>query len=245
MSRNHWVIWFSSWPLEPIRNFCHNDKKAKSVHRRNTNPTGEGAQQPSAEKKELMASLQNVNKELDAEIKVRLQYQSEKLELAAKELTNRELIFELKTNISKITSELEMHDSEKVELLTTSKKLEDCEGESQNKTRKNNQLELENSIISESLREFKQEALTNQTSSAKEILVLKTNLNETQEEISNCQKSLQVYKDSIEKICPMWGEWSDCSKSCFGMKIRKDKCNDANEQIDLCNDHSACHKSGQ
>ena len=215
------------------------------MHRRNTNPTGEGAQQPSAEKKELMASLQNVNKELDAEIKVRLQYQSEKLELAAKELTNRELIFELKTNISKITSELEMHDSEKVELLTTSKKLEDCQGELQNKTRKNNQLELENSIISESLREFKQEALTNQTSSAKEIHVLKTNLNETQEEISNCEESLQVYKDSIEKICPMWGEWSDCSKSCFGMKIRKDKCNDANEQIHLCNDHSTCHKSGQ
>ena len=135
-------------------------------------------------------------KELDAEIKVRLQYQSEKLELAGKELTNRELIYELKTNISKMTSKLEI-------------------------------------------------ASINQTSSAKEILVLKTNLNETQEEISNCEESLQVYKDSIEKICPMWGEWSDCSKSCFGMKIRKDKCNDANEQINLCNDHSTCHKSGQ
>ena len=169
--------------------------------KKNNTETYSDLQSIKQEKKELMTSLQDVNKKLDAEIKVRLQYQSEKLELAAKELTNRELIFELKTNVSKLTSE----------------------------------------------------ALNNQTSSERKILVLKTNLNETQEEILNCEKSLQVYQDpnwtfsSFQKICseaPIWSEWSACSKSCFGMTTRKDKCNAAKEQIDLCNDHSVCHQSG-
>ena len=58
---------------------------------------------------ELMESLQDVDKELDAEIKIRLQCQSEKLELVAKDLTNQKLVSELKTNISKITSQTTFH----------------------------------------------------------------------------------------------------------------------------------------
>ena len=83
---------------------------------------------------------------------------------------------------------------------------------------------------------------------------LKSRLQSLKNGKKDCEKSLQVYKDpnwifsNMEKICSralIWSEWSDCSKSCFGMRIRKDKCNDANEEFDQCNDHAACHKSGK
>ena len=220
------------------------------------------------ENDELMESLQNVDKELDAEIKIRLQYQSEKLELVAKDLTNQKLVLELKTNISKITSELEMCQSESAELVIANKELEDCEGELEDEIQKNDQLEFENSDISKSLQESKQEALNNQSlytkcqenleheikektdlqisnaSNDMMILELKTNLNETREEILKCEKSVQDYKTRMEVICPLWSEWSDCSRTCFGVKTRIDHCQDDNEQIKSCNQESACPRSG-
>ena len=165
------------------------------------------------EKDELMESLQDVDKELYTEIKIRLQCQSEKLELIAKDLTNQQLVLELKGNISKITSELEMRENENADLVIANKEHEDCEEELEEEIQKNDQLELENSVISKSLEESKQEALNNQTAYQKcqesleheitektdledsnasidqEILQLKTNLNETQEEFSSCEKS--------------------------------------------------------
>ena len=80
------------------------------------------------EKDELMESLQDVDKELDAEIKIRLHYQSENLELVAKDSYDQKLILELKTNISKITSELEMRETENAELIIVNKELENLEG---------------------------------------------------------------------------------------------------------------------
>ena len=103
-----------------------------------------------------MESLQDVDKELDAEIKIRLQYQSEKLELVAQDLTNQKLVLELKTNISKTTTELEMCRSENAELVIADKELEDCEGELEDEIQKNDQLEFENSVICKSLQESKQ-----------------------------------------------------------------------------------------
>ena len=108
------------------------------------------------ENDELMESLQDVDKELDAEIKSRLQYQSEKLELVAQDLTNQKLVLELKTNISKTTTELEMCRSENAELVIADKELEDCEGELEDEIQKNDQLEFENSVICKSLQESKQ-----------------------------------------------------------------------------------------
>ena len=213
------------------------------------------------ENDELMESLQDVDKELDAEIKSRLQYQSEKLELVAKDLTNQKLVLELKTNISKITSDLEMCKSGNAELVIANKELEDCEEELEDEIQKNDQLEFENSVISKSLQESKQQAFNNQTvykkcleslenerdifyENNKEILELKTNLNETQEDISNCEKNLQDYKNRMKVICPVWSEWSDCSKTCYGLKTRIDMCQVDNEQIKSCNQESACPRSG-
>ena len=215
-----------------------------------------------------MESLQDVDKELDAEIKIRLECQSEKLELVAKDLKNQQLVLELKTNISRITSELELRKSENADLVIVNKELEDCEEELEVEIQKNDQLQLENSVISKSLQESKQEAMNNQTvykkcqesleheikektdlqasnaSNDKEILELKTNLNETQEEISNCKKSLQEYKDRINVFRPAWSDWSDCSKTCFGIKTRIEKCQDDNEEVKACNQESTCTRSG-
>ena len=174
------------------------------------------------EKTELMESLQEVDKELDAEVQIRLKCQSEKLELVAKDLTNQKLVLELKTNITKTASELKMRDSEKADLVIANKELEDCKEELKETIQKNDELEND-----------------------KEILELKTNLNETQEEISNCKKSLQEYKNRINVFRPAWSDWSDCSKTCFGIKTRIEKCQDNHEQILSCNQDSACSRSGK
>ena len=215
-----------------------------------------------------MESLQDVDKELDAEIKSRLQYQSEKLELVAKDLTNQKLVLELKTNITKTASELAMRESGNTDLVVANKELEDCKEELKEAIQKNDELELDNSVISKSFQESKQEATNNQTAykkcqesleheikektdlqasnaNDKEIIELKTNLNETQEEISNCKKSLQEYKNRINVFRPAWSDWSDCSKTCFGIKTRIEKCQDNHEQIQSCNQDSACSRSGK
>jgi len=221
------------------------------------------------EKTELMESLQEVDKELDAEVQIRLKCQSEKLELVAKDLTNQKLVFELKTNITKTASELEMRESGNTDLVVANKELEDCKEELKEAIQKNDELELDNSVISKSFQESKQEATNNQTAykkcqesledeikektdlqalyanNDKEILKLKTNLNETQEEVSNCKKTLQEYKNRINVFRPAWSDWSDCSKTCFGIKTRIEKCQDNHEQIQSCNQDSACSRSGK
>ena len=60
----------------------------------------------------------------------------------------------------------------------------------------------------------------------------------------DCEKSLQDYKDRMEVICPVWSEWSDCSKTCYGIKTRIDRCQDDNEQVKACNQESTCPRSG-
>ena len=107
------------------------------------------------EKTELMANLEKIDQELKVEKDLRLQLQDTKLEL-------EKLILELNTNSSKITTELEICKNETVKRLNVQNKLQVCEDELEVLKKKRINLELDNSEISQSLEESKEEASNHQ-----------------------------------------------------------------------------------
>ena len=107
------------------------------------------------EKTEVMENLEKIDKELKAEKDLRLQLQDTKLEL-------EKLILELNTNSSKITTELEICKNETVKLLDMQNKLQVCDDELEVVKKKRINLELDNSEISQSLEESKEEASNHQ-----------------------------------------------------------------------------------
>ena len=80
---------------------------------------------------------------------------------------------------------------------------------------------------------------------------MKLSLKNEKDENSKCQKSLQETKNELKNICtssdfPAWSEWSNCSKTCYGIKTRMDKCQNDQKQIKPCNqDPSICPRSGK
>ena len=42
-----------------------------------------------------------------------------------------------------------------------------------------------------------------------------------------------------------WSEWSECSKRCWGTKVRTNKCLDSKEQIKECHQFPTCPRSGK
>ena len=90
-----------------------------------------------------------------------------------------------------------------------------------------------------------------------EIQILKTNLEncksteidfiqartQTQQEINVFNAQLKDIQTKFDLLSP-WSEWSECSKRCWGTKVRTNKCSDK-EQIKECNQFSTCPRSGK
>ena len=70
-----------------------------------------------------------------------------------------------------------------------------------------------------------------------------------------CQNNLEteveekeVLQEKLKLFCQnqsLWGEWSDCSKTCQGIKTRIDECSNNGDQIGVCNEDISCSKSGK
>ena len=119
------------------------------------------------------------------------QLEDENLKYRIENVENRELILELKTNQTKLASELEDYKSTDAELVISQRELNDCNGQ-----------------------------------------------------LKDVIKGKQVCQKKYESVCP-WSEWSSCSKTCWGTKIRTDKCSSSDEQIKACNQDSSCPRSGK
>ena len=86
------------------------------------------------------------------------------------------------------------------------------------------------------------------------ILELKKNQTNLSSELESCkstdaelmisQLENNICQKKYEMVCP-WSEWSSCSKTCWGTKIRTDKCSSSDEQIKSCNQFSSCPRSGK
>ena len=136
-------------------------KKINELVSNNTNISAE-LTSSRKEKTEVIANLEKIDKELKAEKDLRLQLQDTKLKLDAQILINEKLILELNTNVTKITTELEICKNETVKLLNVQNKFEVCEDELEIVKKKRNNLELENSEISQSLEKSKEKASNHQ-----------------------------------------------------------------------------------
>ena len=72
-----------------------------------------------------------------------------------------------------------------------------------------------------------------------ELVISQRELNDCNSQLKDVIKGKQVCQKKYESVCP-WSEWSSCSKTCWGTKIRTDKCSSSDEQIKACNQDSSC-----
>ena len=129
------------------------------------------------------------------------------------------MIEELKMNQSKLESDLDQCESSESDLVASQQKTEEL-----------------NRIYQELILAYKK----NQTKLVFEI----ENYKSTDAELVISQRELNVCQKKYELVCP-WTEWSSCSKTSCGSKIRTGKCSSIDEQIKACNQDSSCPSSGK
>ena len=105
---------------------------------------------------ELKMKLEKLEEERDAVTKKSLHCQSENI-------SNRELILELRTSQSKLTSDLEICKSADVDRLISDKELEECNQELEAERKKNYQCESEKTICQEEIISFATAPVTTTT----------------------------------------------------------------------------------
>ena len=69
---------------------------------------------------------------------------------------------------------------------------------------------------------------------------------ECQNDLKTEVEEKEVIQEKLELFCQnqsIWGEWSDCSGTCQGIKTRIDKCSNNGDQIEACNEDISCSKS--
>ena len=54
----------------------------------------------------------------------------------------------------------------------------------------------------------------------------------------------EVLREKYDSLCPMWSEWSFCSRTCQGVKTRIDRCSSNKEQVEACNQDISCSQYG-
>ena len=111
------------------------------------------------ENEELKLKVEKLEKERDAVTKKNLHCQSENI-------SNRELIQELRTSQSKLTSDLEICKSADVDRLISDKELEECNQELEAEKKKNYQCESEKKICQEEIISFATAPVTTTTTSS-------------------------------------------------------------------------------
>ena len=129
------------------------------------------------------------------------------------------IIEKLKMNESKLVSDLENSKITESDLVASQQKTEEL-----------------NRVYRELILELKK----NQTKLSFELDSCKS----TDAELVISQRELNVCQKKYELVCP-WTEWSSCSKTSCGTKIRIDKCSSSDEQIKTCNQDSSCLRSGK
>ena len=205
------------------------------------------------ENEELKLKVEKLEKERDAETTKSLQCQSENL-------TNRELILELKTTKSKLTSDLEICESTDADLLISGQELKECNEELGAEMQKSLQCESEkkNCLDGTILKDRK--ILEHQSKNAKITSELQNEIRKNKNlqttaltnrrSAQECQNKLNDEIEAKEKLQenfrsfrPLWSEWGACSKHCRGIKTRMDQCSLNNKETQPCNQD--CSKSGK
>merc|ERR1711911_531329 len=120
--------------------------------------------------------VQKLEEERNAETKKSLQCQSENI-------SNRELILELKTSQSKLTSDLEICKSADVDRLISDKEMEECNEELEAEKKESHQCESEKKICQEEIVSKTKIISELRSGSAKHII--------TKQELQDCEEELE------------------------------------------------------
>ena len=111
-------------------------------------------------------------------------------------------------------------------------------------TKKNEDSELKIEELEKANAELKKKQ-TKLTSDLDSLKSTDVNLVISQQELKECNEDLEASLRKYESVCPSWSEWSDCSKTCWGIQTRTDRCSMEDEQISSCNQDSSCARSGK
>ena len=130
---------------------------------------------------ELKIKVEKLEKERDAETKKSLQLRTENI-------SNRELILELRTSQSKLTSDLEICKSSDVDRMISDKELEECNEELEAEKRKNYQCESEKNVCQQEIVSKTKIISELRRGSARHII--------TKQELQDCEEELE---DEIQK----------------------------------------------
>ena len=167
----------------------------------------------------------------------------EELEIKAEDLEGK--IEQLKIKESKLVSDLESCKSTDVDLIISQQELKECNQDLEDEESRNRQcesgrttcadtlgdqvqinrnLQERNSNLSKSLDEAR-------ASSSANYRLAQRCQNQLEDEVEE-KENLQ---EKFESVCPSWSEWSSCSKTCWGIKKRTNRCSNWNEQVEACN----------
>ena len=61
---------------------------------------------------------------------------------------------------------------------------------------------------------------------------------ECQNELKDEVEEKETLQGKFKSVCPSWSEWSNCSKTCSGIKKRTDRCLNRNAQVEACNQNT-------
>ena len=198
------------------------------------------------ENEELKLKVERLEKERDAETEKSLQCRSENL-------TNRELILELKTKQSKFASDLEICKSTDADLLISGQELKECNEDLEAEMKKSLRCESEKKNCLDGTISKDRKILELQSNNAKitselqsgssEHIITKQELRDCEEDLENEIEAKEKLQEKLESFRPLWSEWSACSKHCRGVKTRMDQCSFNNKETEPCNEN--CSKSGK
>ena len=123
-----------------------------------------------------------------------------------------------------------------------------CQNELEDKAEKNRELRQQNSEYLKSIEELRSTSSANQKLARECQDKLEDEVNENkilQNKFEDEMEEKEILQLKYESVCPSWSEWSDCSKTCWGIKTRMDRCSMEDEQINSCNQDSSCARSGK
>ena len=214
------------------------------------------------ENEELKLKVEGLEKERDAETEKSVQCQSENVE-------NLKLILELKTTESKLTSYLEDCKTTDADLVISKQELKECSEELNIEVKKNLLCKSEKKTCQEEVVSNAKRISELQSGSAEHIITqqelhdceeeledeirknknLRTTASSNRKRAQECQDKLEdeveakeILQEKFESFRPLWGEWSDCSRNCDGIKTRMDQCSFNNKETEPCDDN--CSKTG-
>ena len=163
-------------------------------------------------------------------------------------------IRELKANQTKLISDLENCKSTDADLVISQQETKECTEDLEVQTGRSLQCETDKKTCDKALEieERKSQNLQDRNSQVmKSLEEARSSSSANQKLAQECQDKLEdevsekeTIQEKLESFCPLWGEWSGCSKTCQGIKRRTDRCSRSDE-IEECNQNVSCSTSGK